>query len=148
MSKDISISKKSRSEKETIEIANRFARRLKSGDVVFLYGQLGSGKSVFVRGALTGLGYRKGTVRSPSFTLMREYTVNGLAIYHIDLYRLDTPQELMQMGYREYFYNPDGIVFVEWADKVEGMDVDAFHVKIDYVDLTTRSITIKSNHLS
>ncbi len=146
MSKDISISKKSRSEKETIEIAKWFARRLKSGDVVFLYGQLGSGKSVFVKGALTGLGYRRGIVRSPSFTLMREYAVNGLAIYHIDLYRVEKPQELIQMGYREYFYNPDGIVFVEWADKVEGMDVAAFHVKIDYVDLTIRSIIIERNH--
>ena len=107
------------SEGETISLAREFARRLVAGDVVALYGELGAGKTQFVKGVCLGLGLVE-VVTSPSFIIMNEYKYarNGgesLSVYHFDFYRIKSISEVYDLGIEEYFYGK-GICLIEWAD--------------------------------
>jgi tRNA threonylcarbamoyladenosine biosynthesis protein TsaE len=107
------------SEEETISLGSRFARRLAEGDVVALYGELGVGKTQFVKGVCTGLGVKE-MVASPSFIIMNEYkgSRNGLApisVFHFDFYRVKSQNEVHDLGIEEYF-SGRGICLVEWAE--------------------------------
>ncbi len=100
---------------ETHLLARDFAKQLEPGDVVCFYGDLGAGKTTFIRGICAELGVTD-YITSPTFTLINEY--NGeLPIYHFDFYRLTTPAELADLGLEEYFYS-DGICCIEWPDVV------------------------------
>lgn len=91
---------------------------LKPGSTVFLHGPLGAGKTTLVRGYLRAAGYG-GTVKSPTYNLVEEYFVNGQKIYHFDLYRLNSPEELEYIGVDEYF-GSGNTCFVEWPDQGNG----------------------------
>lgn len=103
--------------KQTEAIAAALAFYFRPGDVVALIGNLGSGKTVFVKGLALGLGCRKKDVLSPTFVLMRQYKGKYL-LHHFDLYRLKNVHQLEEIGYEEYFYG-DGITVIEWADRIE-----------------------------
>lgn len=105
-------------ENETEEIAAKLAGKLEAPAVVFLEGQLGAGKTTFVRGFLRALGHQ-GRVKSPTFTLVETYEVANNHIAHFDLYRLKNPSELEMMGCRDYF-EADSICLVEWASMAGG----------------------------
>lgn len=96
-------------------LGSRIARNCPAGARLFLHGALGAGKTTLVRGFLRGLGYG-GIVKSPTYTLIESYEINGNEIYHFDLYRLNAPEELETIGVRDYFIQ-DGICLVEWPEK-------------------------------
>lgn len=94
------------------------ANALQDGLVVFLLGDLGAGKTSLVRGVLRGLGYQ-GAVKSPTYTLLEEYSIAGKEIIHFDLYRLADPEELDLIGIRDYF-NGKSSCFIEWPQRGQG----------------------------
>jgi tRNA threonylcarbamoyladenosine biosynthesis protein TsaE len=129
------------SEDETTAAGEQLGSRLKPGDVVLLYGQLGAGKTALVRGLARGLGAPADDVTSPTFTLVQEY--HGRAtLYHVDLYRLE-PHEIGDLGLEELICG-DGIVAIEWADRWSGRPTDAIEVRMEQTGEDTREITIRS----
>src|SRR3989338_1835026 len=108
----------SSSEKETKQIAGRFARQITRG-VIALSGELGAGKTTFVQGFAKGLGIKEKII-SPTFVLIRQHLIpnNTKTLYHIDLYRLENKADLKQIGLEEILLDPDNIVLIEWAEKL------------------------------
>lgn len=104
------------SEEETAAIGRDLAARLVPDDVVLLYGDLGAGKTAFVKGVAEGLGVPRDEVTSPTFTLMQEYRGGRLPLFHVDLYRLDDPREVDDLGLDQIAAG--GVLAVEWADKL------------------------------
>ena len=107
----------SNSVNDTLKIGKAIARNLEKGDIVCLFGQLGSGKTVLTQGIAAGLGVKRNKVISPSFVLLCQYSESRLPFYHFDLYRLKTARDIFALGYEEYFYS-DGIAVIEWADRL------------------------------
>ena len=103
-------------ENETIRAGEEFSKRLTSGAVVALIGDLGSGKTRFAKGISRGLGVQE-TVTSPTFTIINEHLHGRLPLYHFDCYRLRSVSELDEIGFEEYIYW-DGICVLEWADMI------------------------------
>lgn len=101
---------------ETLLIAAKFARHLKAGDIVFLKGDLGAGKTTFTKGLAQGLGVSVNAVNSPTFILMNYYE-GKLPIYHFDFYRLTQDKELKTVEMDEYFYG-DGVAVIEWPERL------------------------------
>ncbi len=100
---------------ETRALGARMAQELKAGDVVLLEGELGAGKSEFARGVAGGLGVTE-TVTSPSFTILNVYESGRVPLYHFDWYRLESAEELFEMGLDEYL-GGDGVALVEWPGR-------------------------------
>jgi len=132
----------SRSEKETSAAGEDLARTLKAGDVVLLYGDLGAGKTAFVRGMARGLGADPDEVSSPTFTIVQEYGGSGPTLYHVDLYRLE-PDEIDDLGLDDLVCGK-GIVAVEWADRWRGRPDDVVEVELAEVGDSQRSIQVRS----
>lgn len=110
------------SPEETEALAEGIARSLKPGDCIGLVGELGAGKTCFVRGIAAGLGV-KVYVKSPSFTIINIYEGGRLPLYHIDLYRLSGVAELRETGLEDYIYGK-GISVIEWVDKAPELVAD------------------------
>ncbi len=104
----------------TRALARRLARTLKPGDVLLLIGDLGAGKTTFVRGLAEGLGVEPELVSSPTFVLIQEYEGGRLPLYHVDAYRVRDPRELLEVGLEECFER-GGVVAIEWGEKLEGL---------------------------
>ncbi|QIV96587.1 tRNA threonylcarbamoyladenosine biosynthesis protein TsaE [Allofrancisella inopinata] len=102
-------------EGQMLSLAAEYSKSLQPGKIIFLHGDLGAGKTTFVKGILKALGY-KGNVKSPTYTLVESYEFNDFNIYHFDLYRISDPEELEWVGIRDYF-NEKSICFIEWPDK-------------------------------
>ena len=136
----MSVAHTTRSEQETAAIANALAEELQAGDVLLLSGNLGSGKTAFVRGLAEGLGIDPREVSSPTFTLVHEYRGGRFALYHVDLYRLERAATddlgLDELGAR------DGVVAIEWPDRLTHPIEGARTIRIEIVDDVTRRISI------
>lgn len=105
-----------KSEEETLALGIKIGKNIFHPSLIALIGELGSGKTTLTRGIARGMGIRT-RVKSPSFVIINEYP-GVVPLYHFDLYRIDNPQELDLLGYQEYFYKKEGVVVVEWADKI------------------------------
>jgi tRNA threonylcarbamoyladenosine biosynthesis protein TsaE len=106
----------SNSEEETKRCAQHLSTQLKRGDIVFLQGELGSGKTTFAKGLAQAFGIASQKVNSPTFVLMNDYK-GKLPIYHFDLYRLENPKEMDTLDFDEYFYGK-GISLIEWPERL------------------------------
>ncbi len=106
----------SRSPEETFELGERLARTSRAGMVFGLIGELGAGKTQFVRGFARGLGITE-RVHSPTFALVNEYRSGRLACHHLDLYRLETREQILGAGLETYFEPREGITLIEWFDR-------------------------------
>lgn len=109
-------------EQDTYNIAGLVAKDLKAGDIILLDGDLGAGKTQFVKGVVHSLGGDLNQATSPTFTIVNEYLVNGTSIYHFDLYRINSVEELYNIGIEEYFYGR-GICFIEWPKRAKELFV-------------------------
>ncbi len=107
----------SSSEDETIQKGKDFSSQLISGDIVELIGDLGTGKTHFVKGVSLGIGVKKSAI-SPTFTIVNEYNSGRIPIYHIDCYRLLNSKELLEIGIEDYFFG-EGVCVIEWGNKIE-----------------------------
>ena len=134
------IARRTASEDETRHIAAALALTLSPGAVVLLHGDLGAGKTAFVRGLAEGLGVPEDAVSSPTFTLVHEYRGGTLPLFHADLYRLPTGASLDDLGLDEVA--EDGVLAIEWPERLARQLPGAIDVRIDIVGETERSITI------
>ncbi len=130
----------SRSESETEAAGERLAQTLPDGAVVALYGDLGAGKTAFVRGMALGLGV-EGRVSSPTFTIVNEY-LGARERYHFDMYRLASAEELFDIGWEDYL-SRGGICAVEWSENVsDAFEGDEITVRIEKTRDELRTLTI------
>lgn len=133
----------SHSPEQTQSLGRSLGQLAQAGDVYLLTGNLGSGKTCLTQGIAWGLGVKEYAF-SPSFVIVREYH-GRLPLYHIDLYRLDRIEEIIDLVLEEYFYG-DGICVVEWAEK--GIDVlprENLLIKLNYISATDRSLDVAAD---
>ncbi len=131
----------SHSPAETEALGEKFGRAAQRGFVFALSGDLGAGKTQFVRGLARGLGI-PARVHSPTFTLVNEYGGGRLKLFHLDLYRLETPAQILSAGIEE-FLQPDGVAVVEWAERIYDLRFaicDLKKIQIEIVNETERKI--------
>ncbi len=124
---------------ETRELGKRLAEKLEAGDVILLEGDLGAGKSEFARGTAAGLGVQE-TVTSPSFTILNVYESGRLPLYHFDWYRLESSEELYELGMDEYL-GGNGIALVEWPEQCpDAVPEDCLRIRITATGENSRRI--------
>ena len=132
---------KTSSPQETLNFAREFSGSLKPGDVIALSGPLGAGKTLFVLGVAEALKINE-PITSPTFTIISEY-YGDMPLYHMDLYRLGTPEEFTWLGTEEML-NGDGITMIEWSERAESeLPERTIHVKIKILDENSREITVQ-----
>lgn len=128
------------SEEQTRQVAIRLAGRLTPGTVLLLHGDLGAGKTAFVRGLAEGLGFTDDPVSSPTFTLVHEYAGGRIPLYHADLYRLPAGASLDDLGLDEVA--EDGVLAVEWPERLARDVPGAIDIRIAITGESSRAIEI------
>ena len=128
---------------ETQALGQRLAKRLLPGDVIAYFGDLGAGKTALTRGIAQGLGVTD-LVTSPTYTIVNEYLTGRIPLFHFDMYRLSSSDELFDIGWEDYLAR-GGVCAVEWSENVEDALRDAIHITIekDPLEPDTRRITIE-----
>ncbi len=128
-------------ENQTREIAREFADALKPGDVVLLTGNLGAGKTFFVKSVLADFGVEN--VNSPTFAIVNEYASGKMKFYHFDFYRINREYELYDIGIEDYLSDETAVTFIEWADLFPDVIFKAtYKVETEIIDTDKRRITI------
>lgn len=124
-------------------LGTELASSLHPGDVLMLHGDLGAGKTTLTQGIAAGLGI-EGPVQSPTFTLVREHQGRAMKLYHLDLYRLDDPDELENLGYEVYLDPADGVSVIEWPERAGDWLPERFTlVQIEHLGGDRRLVTIE-----
>jgi tRNA threonylcarbamoyladenosine biosynthesis protein TsaE len=129
----------SKSVEETIAAGSRYGGEARPGDVFALTGDLGAGKTQFVKGFVAGVG-SDADVTSPTFVLVHEYGGGRLPVYHFDFYRVESRESLLRLGFDEYVFS-DGVALIEWADRFRDMiPADAKWLSFEMRDENVRAI--------
>lgn len=141
--------KTTNSQKETKSLAQEIAKSLGGGEVLALVGDLGAGKTTFMQGLAEYFNIAD-AVSSPTYTLIQEYDLSDhenikiKKLVHIDCYRLDTADQLLEIGISDYFERPDVVVIIEWADRAKDIiPANATWIIFDHKEENQRTITIK-----
>jgi tRNA threonylcarbamoyladenosine biosynthesis protein TsaE len=128
---------------ETQALGARLAETLDAGAVLALCGDLGTGKTHLVKGLAEGLGIPPSTVRSPTFTILHTYEEGRRPLYHFDAYRVQTPDEFVELGFEEYVHG-EGITCIEWADRVASLlPPHTLYLTLTHVDAHRRRIALR-----
>jgi tRNA threonylcarbamoyladenosine biosynthesis protein TsaE len=128
---------------ETLALGRRLGGDLDAGDVVALYGELGAGKTHFVKGICGGLGVAPEEVTSPTFTIVHEYG-GDLPIYHVDAYRIKRVAEFYELGYDSFFFG-EGVTLIEWPERVEPLIPEhALRLELKHLGGDNRRIEVRS----
>ena len=132
-----------KSPEQTELLGKKLAELLRPGDVIAYYGELGAGKTAFTRGLAAGLGIRE-AVTSPTYTIVNEYLSGRMPLFHFDMYRLSSSDELFDIGWEDYLAR-GGVCAVEWSENVADALTDAISITIekDPAQLDWRKITIE-----
>ena len=131
---------------DTVKIAKEFSKSVNSGDIILLKGDLGAGKTAFVKAFVKNFDVSDNIVTSPTFTIVNEYNIKDKRIYHFDLYRIKDVSELYNIGIEEYLYS-DAICFVEWPERaIELFNKNVIIVNILKLGETEREITIEKRN--
>lgn len=132
-----------KSPEQTELLGKKLAELLRPGDVIAYYGDLGAGKTAFTRGLAAGLGIRE-AVTSPTYTIVNEYLSGRMPLFHFDMYRLSSSEELFDIGWEDYLAR-GGVCAVEWSENVEDALMGAISITIekDPAQLDWRKITIE-----
>ena len=134
---------KSESEKDSELIAQKFIKTCNAGDRVILNGDLGAGKTFFIKAALSSIGINN--VNSPSFAIVNEYR-NDFSIYHFDFYRLKKSSELFDIGWQDYLNNDDSIIFIEWGNRFPTILPQArIEINIEILNGTEREFSFEKH---
>ena len=134
---------KTTSVRKTISIGKSLGKQLSPGDVICLTGELGSGKTCFVKGIAEGLGIKGKVVTSPTFIIIREYK-GRIPLYHVDLYRIGFIDDIRDIGMDEMVYG-SGVTAIEWAERIsDRLPDDRIDITLKWVDDKTRSIEMKA----
>lgn len=135
----------SHSVNETMKLGKMIAKNLGQGDIICLFGNLGSGKTVLAKGIASGFGIDKDKIISPTFVLIREHAgKNRIPFYHFDFYRLNSTSDITVLGYEEYFFG-QGISVIEWPDRLKYLLPKEFlKVRLFVKGDNQRSIKIES----
>lgn len=138
----------SHSESETLTFGEEFAKTIKPGTLLALFGDLGSGKTTFTKGLAKGLGITK-RITSPTFVLMRDYDLpqmDNAQLHHLDLYRLGSSSDLKALNLNELVNQEKNIYVIEWAEKANKEELEkAIKLSFEIVSENTRKITIKKS---
>lgn len=141
----------SRSFQETERIGEKISKIVKNllreekinSVIISLYGDLGGGKTTFVKGIAKGLGIKK-NITSPTFNLIKEYKIEDLYLFHFDLYRLKKETEVLNLGFNEYLQMPKSISVIEWADKIESiLPFKRLIIKFKFINQNCRELIFK-----
>lgn len=131
-----------KSEQETLDFARGFAKKLDGGETLVFTGDLGGGKTTFTRGLAEGMKL-KHVVTSPTFVIMQIYEGNPLSMYHFDLYRINSAEELYDLGFEDFVNDEKSVVVVEWGEKFpDAMPNDAIHVTFKNLGGEKREIKV------
>jgi len=131
-------------EAATLSFGAKLAKVCPANCIIFLNGNLGAGKTTLVKGFLQGLGYT-GNVKSPTYTLVEPYDINGKLIFHFDLYRLNNIEELENIGLRDYLATP-AILLIEWPERGKGLlPAPDIHIQLETIK-NGRKLLIKTNN--
>ena len=139
-----SLSRFIQNEDDTAALAREFAAELNGDEIVVLNGELGAGKTFFIKKALISFGINN--VSSPTFALINEYS-GRIKVYHFDFYRINNVNELYDIGFDDYLNDPDAVVFIEWGNLFPRiLPQKRIEIEIKVFEDFTRKITIKTNN--
>ena len=136
---------RSRSERETQDFGSKMAKKMKAPQCICLYGNLGSGKTIFSKGFAEGLGISRKSIKSPTFALMKKYKIGKTDLFHCDFYRINEPDDLLDADLEEIFNQKNALVLIEWPEKIQKLlPKKRIDLLFKYIDENSRTIQIKA----